>query len=67
MNRLGLNGPTEVKAHPWLRDFPWDDLYHKRLRAPYVPNVSISEHNQSKEENFDPRTCQEGWKDQEDP
>ena len=29
-----------MKAHPWLRDFPWDDLYHKRLRASYVPNVS---------------------------
>ena len=39
MNRLGLNGPNEVKTHPWLRDFPWDDLYHKRLRASYVPNV----------------------------
>jgi len=23
MNRLGLNGPAEVKAHPWLKDFPW--------------------------------------------
>ncbi len=40
MNRLGLNGPNEVKTHPWLRDFPWDDLLHKRLRAPYIPSVS---------------------------
>lgn len=25
-NRLGLNGPTEVKNHPWLRSFPWEEL-----------------------------------------
>ena len=28
LNRLGLNGPEDVKNHPWLRDFPWDDLLH---------------------------------------
>ena len=59
MNRLGLNGPEEVKEHPWLRDFPWDELYHKHVLAPYIANC--------KEDNFDPRTCQEPWKDQEDP
>ena len=26
-NRLGNNGALEVKSHPWLRDFPWQDLY----------------------------------------
>jgi len=25
-NRLGLNGPNEVKNHPWLKNFPWDEL-----------------------------------------
>ena len=43
-NRLGANGAEEVKQHPWLRDFPWDDLNHKRLRAPFIP---------PQEENFD--------------
>jgi len=23
---LGLNGPEDVKNHPWLRHFPWDEL-----------------------------------------
>lgn len=22
-NRLGFNGPEEVKNHPWLKNFPW--------------------------------------------
>jgi len=22
-NRLGLNGPSEVRNHIWLRDFDW--------------------------------------------
>lgn len=43
-NRLGSNGAEEVKQHPWLRDFPWDDLTHKRVKAPFVPPV---------EDNFD--------------
>ena len=30
-NRLGANSAEEVKSHPWLRDFPWDDLTHKRI------------------------------------
>lgn len=44
MNRLGLNGPLEVKNHPWLRDFPWDDLYKGALKAPFIP---------PREDNFD--------------
>jgi len=43
-NRLGANGAEEVKTHPWLRDFPWDDLEHKRLKAPFIP---------PQEDNFD--------------
>jgi hypothetical protein len=26
INRLGLNGPEEVKNHPWFKDYPFDDL-----------------------------------------
>ncbi len=22
-NRLGINGPSEVKSHPWIKNFPW--------------------------------------------
>eukprot|EP01016_Furgasonia_blochmanni_P020338 TRINITY_DN2268_c0_g1_i1.p1 TRINITY_DN2268_c0_g1~~TRINITY_DN2268_c0_g1_i1.p1 ORF type:complete len:462 (+),score=43.57 TRINITY_DN2268_c0_g1_i1:480-1865(+) len=45
INRLGLNGPQEVKEHPWLKDFPWQKLTDKELESPFMPN--------SKEDNFD--------------
>ena len=45
MNRLGTNGgPSEVKNHPWLKDFPWQDLTDKKIKAPFNP---------PKEDNFD--------------
>lgn len=43
-NRLGYNGSEEVKNHPWLRDFPWQDLYERKVRAPFIPPM---------EDNFD--------------
>lgn len=56
-NRLGLNGPTEVKNHPWLKDFPWTDLWNKKIVAPFIP---------PKEDNFDQKNINEDWKDQDD-
>lgn len=44
-NRLGLNGPAEVKQHIWLRDFDWQSLMEKKMDAPYKP--------QPKADNFD--------------
>lgn len=38
-NRLGVNGPEEVKTHPWLKDFPFDKLLSKELEPPFIPNV----------------------------
>ena len=38
-NRLGLNGPEEVKGHPWLKDFPWNKLLNRDIEPPYIPNV----------------------------
>jgi len=35
MNRLGLNGPSEVKNHIWLRDYDWQALLEKKIVAPY--------------------------------
>jgi len=46
-NRLGLNGPTEVKAHPWIKDYPWEKLANKDIEAPFIPNQD--------EDNFDRR------------
>lgn len=28
-NRLGLNGPEEVKSHVWLKDYDWDAIKEK--------------------------------------
>jgi len=56
-NRLGHNGPAEVKRHPWLRDFPFEALEQKKIKAPFIP---------SKEDNFDEKNINEDWKDLED-
>jgi len=45
VNRLGLNGPAEIKAHPWLRNYPWQKLMNKEIDPPFVPS--------NKEDNFD--------------
>ena len=42
-NRLGANGPEEVKEHPWFRDYAWDKLINKEKISPFIPNVSINE------------------------
>lgn len=26
LKRLGFNGVSEIKNHPWLKDFSWKDL-----------------------------------------
>ena len=54
MNRLGLNGPEDVINHPWVRNFPWDDLLHQRIQAPFVPPMA---------DNFDATYTNGEWKD----
>jgi hypothetical protein len=34
-----LNGPAEVKAHPWLKNYPWQKLMNKEIDPPFVPSV----------------------------
>ena len=36
-NRLGLNGPAEVKQHIWLREYDWQSLLEKKIEAPFKP------------------------------
>ncbi|CAD8059442.1 unnamed protein product [Paramecium sonneborni] len=36
-NRLGVNGPDEVKAHQWFKDYSWDKLLERQLTSPYIP------------------------------
>lgn len=40
-NRLGLNGPNEVKQHVWLRDFNWQLLLEKKMEAPFKPKENF--------------------------
>jgi serine/threonine protein kinase len=54
-NRLGLNGPQEVKNHSWLRDYPWQKLIEKTLDPPFKP---------ADEDNFDSRQVLAEWKDE---
>ena len=55
INRLGLNGPEEVKAHPWFKDYPFEDLLNGLIEAPYVP---------PNEDNFDHKYANDNWKDE---
>lgn len=38
-NRLGLNGPKEVKNHPWLKSFPFHKLIKREQIPPFKPNM----------------------------
>ncbi|EGR31500.1 protein kinase domain protein, partial [Ichthyophthirius multifiliis] len=39
-NRLGLNGPEDVKNHAWFKNFHWDQLINKQFESPYIPNAN---------------------------
>lgn len=49
VNRLGYNGIKEIKEHPWLKYYPWKDLYEKKLEAPFAPKSL---------DNFDKKYCE---------
>ena len=54
INRLGLNGPQEVKEHPWFKNYEWEKLYEKKIPSPFIP---------PKEDNFDYKYTNSEWKD----
>lgn len=54
MRRLGINGPYEVRQHPWLSSFPWDQLADMSLKPPFMPSTS---------DNFDAVNSQSHWND----
>ena len=48
--RLGFTGGVnDLKNHVWFKDFDWDALYNKTLRAPFIP---------PKTGNFDKKYCE---------
>ena len=46
--RLGYHGINDIKNHSWFIDFPWRDLYYKKLEAPFIPEGI---------DNFDSKYC----------
>ena len=38
--RLGYQGSSEIKAHPFFRAYDWDKLYRREMQPPWTPNVS---------------------------
>lgn len=38
-NRLGFNGIEELKAHPWLQNFPWQKLENRVIHSPFYSKV----------------------------
>jgi len=56
INRIGYNGPQEVKAHPWLRGFGWEAMFEKKIDPPFQPNPNA--------DNFDKRHI---MKEEENP
>ena len=41
VNRLGVNGPSEVKTHIWLKDFNWGLLRSKAIESPLDISVIL--------------------------
>ena len=39
INRLGLNGPQDVKSHIWFKGFDWEKLNKRQIPSPFIPPV----------------------------
>lgn len=37
-NRLGCNGPHEVRNHAWMRDVDWQKIFKKTVEPPFKPD-----------------------------
>lgn len=56
VNRLGSNGPDEVKSHVWFKNFDWDSLNKRTMKSPFVPPEG---------DNFDFKYANDKWKDEQ--
>jgi len=36
---VGINGPHEIRSHPWLYNIDWDKLRNQEIAAPYIPHL----------------------------
>ena len=48
--RLGFNGISELKFHPWLRYYDWKLTYLKKEKAPFIPPKKIISSDENAEE-----------------
>ena len=49
--RLGIkSGVKEIKAHPWLFNFPWAELEGKKIKSPFREREHIYEVSEREEE-----------------
>lgn len=37
----GASGAGSIKKHPWFNGFDWEAFSSKKLKAPYMPVVSV--------------------------
>ena len=38
--RIGFtSGIKELKSHPWFENFDWGELYNKKIKAPFLPDI----------------------------
>ena len=49
--RLGFEGFEEIKNHPWLIDFNWEDLINGRMQPFFIPPLG--------DNNYDKKYCNE--------
>lgn len=49
IQRLGANGPSEIKIHPWFKDFDWESLNSYKMESPFNPPSEVSFENQNRE------------------
>lgn len=42
--RLGLmfNGVNDIKKHAWFRDIDWLQIFLKKVRAPWIPDIRVN-------------------------
>jgi serine/threonine protein kinase len=48
--RLGFNGIHELKEHPWLKNFNWNDLINKKMEPNWKPPYAENYYHNFKEE-----------------
>ena len=38
--RIGVNGDSEIKNHPWFKKIDWDLLLQKKVETPFKPQIN---------------------------